>query len=526
MPWIRLELAFQSPCGKCWLDVYCKRHPVSDTIHATRDSKVSHAHEMEDILGMSKPKMPNSSLRYCRERRNWTQEQAAEALLALCGPGKRGEVNARMISKWERGVQIPSLEYRDKLCTLYDVQSPEELGFLKREEVDALDTFRRFPSSDSSSIPSHSHGEPQEEAWLTYGTSSLAQLFNSGWSMNDILTSVNIVLQGMSGMSSTTRQQLLVSDVGKSTIPSLNGKRVSEEELAQLHLALGESIGAGWKLFHTASNTMILALGQTQLSLVQQVHPLLYPSVRPYLYTGIYGLIGMALHFQERNIEALHMHQNGYFAASTTGNSWYIVASLISQADSYHALGQYNLAIRTLEEALYTVREPIDETLTGLKAHLLSCWADNAMMLENYRTAQEKLEASEEYLDQIVPNEEFDKASWLLLAGKYALKTENYKAALYNFESALVELPDQWTLRRTMTALGATKAYARMRERDKSLEVAENLIPMIRTINAKLINRWFSEYIQQDLLRIFPTDRGVRTFVTHTYQELPQLASS
>ena len=83
---------------------------------------------------MSRNKAPNYALRYQRERRNWTQEQAAEALLNLCGPGHRGEVNAQMISKWERGAQTPNFEHRERLCELYGVASPEELGFLRREE--------------------------------------------------------------------------------------------------------------------------------------------------------------------------------------------------------------------------------------------------------------------------------------------------------------------------------------------------------------------------------------------------------
>ena len=196
------------------------------------------------MLGMSIAKMPNRSLRYYRERHNWTQEQAAEALLALCGPGKRGEVNARMISKWERGVQIPSLEYREKLCKLYDVQSPEALGFLTRQDIDVPIAYQRVSTPNLPSNPARSFIEPQE-AWLIHGTSYLAQLFDDGWSMNDILTSVKIVLHSMSGMSGNARQYLLLSDVRESTRPSLKGRRVSEEELAQLHHALGESIGAG-----------------------------------------------------------------------------------------------------------------------------------------------------------------------------------------------------------------------------------------------------------------------------------------
>ncbi len=468
---------------------------------------------------------PNRALRYQRERRNWTQEQAAEALLALRGPGKRGEVNARMFSKWERGVQIPSLEYRKLLCQLYEVRSPEDLGFLKPEDSALSTSIRPSLSPTHSFTLAHSYSESQEEVWLTYGTQSLAQLFHDGWSANDILASVRIVLHAMSGMSGVTRQQFVVSDVNTSKKPLLHGRHVSEEGLTHLHTALEESIGASWKLFHTASTAQLLALGQTQLSLLQQVHPLLHPSVRPYFYAGLYGLIGISLHFQERDTEALSIHQNGYFAASTTGNTWYIVQSLICQADCYTALRQYDLAVQTIEEALARVRNPADKAETCAKAHLLSCWADNAMMIEDYRTAQEKLEAAEECLDQTISNEEFDHASWLVLAGKYALRRRDYTTALRHFEASLVKLPVHSTLRRVVTTLGVTKAYARIRAREKSLEIAEQLVPMIQSINSRMTNRWFAEYLQCDLLDIFPTDKDVQTFVTRTYEMLPQLTS-
>ncbi len=101
-----------------------------------------------------KVKIPNQALRYHRERRNWTQEQAAEALLNECGPGKRGEINPRMISRWERGDQVPSFEYREKLCRLYQVSSPEELGFLDREEVFGIPTISQESSSPDISSTS------------------------------------------------------------------------------------------------------------------------------------------------------------------------------------------------------------------------------------------------------------------------------------------------------------------------------------------------------------------------------------
>ncbi len=465
-------------------------------------------------------------------------------------------VSEATISRAENGHRL-SPKVRHQLCDRLGKTS-EELGLMgrKREVIrpasppprqaaqnippQGVSTqLQSFPPQYVKDTPTFDiHKEPlkhnsfseqqQEHAWLTVGASSLGQLFNSGWSFDEIIESVKVVLQGVEGMPSMMRQNVLWSNIStlSGSIPFFTSTSISEDEKMKLSNTLSKSIATSWKLFLSANNAQLLALGQTQLALVQQVHPLLHPSVRAYLYTGVYGLIGLALHFQERDLEALQVHQNGYFAASSTGDAWYVVQSLICQADCYNALRQYDFAIKVIQEALWIINTPTNNAQICAKAHLLSCWADNAMMLDDYKTAQEKLAASEEYLDQIVLNEEFDRASWLLLAGKYALKTENYITALRNFESALVELPEQWTLRRAMTALGLTKAYARIKERDKSLEIAQNLAPMIQTINAKMTNRWFAEYLQHDLLDLFPTDAHVRTFVSNTYQQLPQLRTT
>lgn len=328
-------------------------------------------------------------------------------------------------------------------------------------------------------------------------------------------------------MSLLSRRQLL--ELGIATfitrLAQLDSRHISAVEREALGQALGQSIADGWKLFHRVGNAEILATGQIQLVLLHQAHALVHPASLPYLYTGVYGLIGIAQHFQERDKEALQTYHHGYMAALATGDPWYIVANLISQADCYHALGQYSAAIQTLEEALRIIGEPTNEAGIRLKAHLLACWADNAMMLHDDRTTREKLAASEVYLDQLMPDEEFDRAAWLLIAGKYALNTGDYPAAKNSFDEALTELPEQWLLRRTMTATGLAMAYARMGERERSLSVAKDLTCPVKSIDAPMTNRWFTEYLQRDLLGVFPTDREVRRFVTDTHQQLPQQTS-
>ncbi len=392
----------------------------------------------------------------------------------------------------------------------------------------AMPRQNRSPSVPLSTQVLLQMGQAGSERGLAYTMQHAASLLGTD-TYNGTLDVLRVLLEpeGEQDMLRLSRRQLLELGIAAfiSHLAQLDSKRISAIEREELGRALGESIANGWKLFHTAGNAAVLAVGQVQLSLIHQAHALLYPATRPYLYTGAFSLIGIALHFQERNEEALQMYHNGYIAALASGDPWYVVASLISLADCHHALSQYSDAIQVLEEALHIIGEPTDKARVRLKAHLLACWADNAMMLHDDRTTQEKLDAAEAYLDQLMPNEEFDRAAWLLIAGKYAFNTRNYAAAKNCFEDALTELPEQWLLRRAMTATGLAMAYARMGERDSSLTIAGDLVPLIRTINAQMTNRWFTEYLQQDLLGIFPSDREVQSFVANTRRQLPQQTS-
>jgi DNA-binding SARP family transcriptional activator len=356
-------------------------------------------------------------------------------------------------------------------------------------------------------------------------TQTLLQAGQTGSDMN--MLRVLFALEERQDMSLLSRRQLLELGIAAfiTRLAKLDSKRISAVEREELGHALGESVAAGWKLFHRAGNAEVLAMGQVQLSLIQEAHALVNPYSLPYLYRGTYDLIGIALHFQERNEEALQAYHNGYLAALATGDSWHIAANLISQADSYHALGQYTIAIQTLEEALRIIEKSHNEAAMRLKAHLLSCWADSAMMLHDDRITQEKLDEAQAYIDPGVPNEEFDRAAWLLIAGKYAHNMRNYTAAKVYFEEALTEIPEQWLLRRAMTAMGLAMAYARMRERDCSLTIAKDLALQIKTIDAQMTNQWFSDYLQQDLLGAFPTDKQVQRFVSDTRQQLLQQMS-
>ena len=325
-------------------------------------------------------------------------------------------------------------------------------------------------------------------------------------------------------MAHIARRQLLELGIASciTRLAQLDSKHISAVEREELGRALGQSIADGWKLFHTAPNAEVLATGQFQLSLLHQAHALIHPSALPYFYAGIYGLIGIALHFQRRDEEALRAYHHGYIAARAINDPWYIAQSLICQSDSYYALGQYNMAIQVIEEALKTISVTTDEAIVRTKAHLLTCWADNAAMLQENKIAQEKLDAAEVLLDPNIFNEEFDYAAWLVIAGKIATSTGKFTVAKDYYEKAFVNLPEQWLLRRTMTAIGLAHAYANIEEREQTLSLAKDLAVRVQTNNAELITTWFTQYLQQGLLKVFSTDKEIESFVAETVQQLTQ----
>lgn len=71
-------------------------------------------------------KKPNIELRHQRNLRGWSQKRVADAI----------DTYKEMVSKWERGDQVPSKYYQEKLCQLFE-KSAYELGFIREADQSA-----------------------------------------------------------------------------------------------------------------------------------------------------------------------------------------------------------------------------------------------------------------------------------------------------------------------------------------------------------------------------------------------------
>jgi transcriptional regulator with XRE-family HTH domain len=83
---------------------------------------------------MSEEIFLNDQLRRARSLKGWSQERLAEEV---------GTV-ATVVSRWERGVNVPNPYFRERLCAVLG-KTPEELGL-------ARDTQKPFPPPDSSLV--------------------------------------------------------------------------------------------------------------------------------------------------------------------------------------------------------------------------------------------------------------------------------------------------------------------------------------------------------------------------------------
>jgi tetratricopeptide (TPR) repeat protein len=496
----------------------------------------------------------NDLLKEQRLLRGWSQAQAAEELSRLCEdkPLSResSDINDKMIGRWERGEHLPNLYYQRKLSLLYG-KSLQELGFVITRETrdervrEPIPTSDRLPSpvSDAIQLTPHQaidllqeapHLTPDQliGAWLALGAADLAELFDHGWTLEGVLTSLHTVLQGVQAMSDLSRRTFgrrmreLLTAALVSQLPIPTGEHLTAEERTRLHQALGEQFAAGWQLFHTAGNAQVLAVSQAHLYLVQHVQAHLYPSVQSIFYTGVYRLKGAALFFQGRYEEAQQAQRSAYTAALEGADAWNMAQSRTWQVYEYQALGQHDQAIQAIVSALRLTADHDDEASLRLHSHLLACWAESALAQQEERVSQEKLEASASFLEEIQPNEEFDRSHWLQIAGNCALTRADHSTAIEHLEEALAALSPHWLMRRAVTMLPLATAYARSGDRTKSMEIARQAIRVLSALDAPIMTNQLVAYLRHDLLEPYRDDTSVRTFLREVGRQLPQTAAA
>src|SRR5712692_9975815 len=223
----------------------------------------------------SKRRKPNERLRYQRHLRGWTLREVADKLYDLCASEEQREsgMSADTVGRWELGVSKPSLFYQQKLCALFG-QSAEELGLIepllppqgvasRGQPVAAVPLPSSSQPIDLLAVASGSSSEQALGAWLAAGAADLSALCAQGWTLEEVLSSLQVVLKGVQAMPNVSRRQLLqlgAAAVVVSSVPMPEGRHISVEERIRLHSALGESIAAGWKLFQTAGNAQVLAV--------------------------------------------------------------------------------------------------------------------------------------------------------------------------------------------------------------------------------------------------------------------------
>lgn len=460
-----------------------------------------------------------------RRDRNLSQAQAAEEV----------GIGLNTLKRAERGEPL-SLE-TCRLLSKYFAKSTEDLGLTKEESPVRRDTSRSLQrEAPAIWIASQMHGLPalpgglsEKElgAWLVANACHLMPLAEAGLSLESLLDVYPIILKVVQKMPKITRRrlmQLAAAAIVVGDIPILSEKFVSAEGKTELCGTLGESIAASWKLFHTAGNAQVLLVGQALLCLVEQNHSVLPHRDRARFYSSVYNLIGTVLQHQGRGEEALEKHTSAYIAALQAGDPEYVVQSLLCQANAHQALEEHSKAIETLEEALRLIGSTGESHLRS-RAHLLGCWADNAMATGAYTIAEEKLAESAIYLDQICPNEEFDRASWLQLAGKYAFLTKDYATATERFDEALAVLPPDWVVRQILVLFPMMATYAHRQEREACFATVNKVVPALHVLNAPSMNETFTTSVC-GLLEAFPNDSQVHTFVDSTLHQLPRALPS
>jgi peptide/nickel transport system substrate-binding protein len=135
--------------------------------------------------------VPNERLRRARSLKDWSQAELAEQV------GTSFEV----VSRWERGVTVPSPYYRERLCAVLG-QSAEELGFV-RGRTDAFTSpstplvFFASSHEDAEKAPvSHLKTALQEQGFTLWSSRQLSRQGNGNahTSLREIVRTAQVIV--------------------------------------------------------------------------------------------------------------------------------------------------------------------------------------------------------------------------------------------------------------------------------------------------------------------------------------------
>ncbi|GCE21727.1 helix-turn-helix domain-containing protein [Dictyobacter kobayashii] len=463
--------------------------------------------------------MSTHLLRTARCLRNLTIKQLAD----------EARIGSSTVWRAEHSYPI-NAESRRRLCQYFGMTA-RELGLVEEEQT----TLHVEQAGSGSATNPHTAGiqrtpmvlqkgfqqehrsgtrEPeiaQEQragAWLALNATELSTLFEAGWTIDEVLNSLRVILRGAQGMPPSVRQKIMqIKDI----IPS-SDKHISMEERVHLCDTLRQSVSEGWQRFHTMRPTEVLVSAQAQLYLVQQTHELIFPEVRYSLYAGLYNLIGAAAYLQGSYAAAQQAYTKAHIAALEGADIWNMAQNLNWQAIIANVRGQYESAIAHIEAALRLIASQEGEAYVRLRAHLFTDWAYNASFLQDAHQTEEKLDASAKFLEKLGPHEEFDATQWQQMAGSSMLNLKHYSRAVNHLETALEQQPEPWIIRRARTLMPLAEAYARKRELDASLVTARHIVPLLEEIDSSMLNQRFVEY-QQVLVKAFPHEQRAHAFI-------------
>ncbi len=358
----------------------------------------------------------------------------------------------------------------------------------------------------------------------------VAPLFDNGWSSVDVLQMITGLAKKVQAMPNISQQQFMRSllGVGVATIvgslPDFSAeKHISAEDRTKLHQAWSESIIAGWNLFASANMSLVLAVGHSQLHLLQKTYSELYPSVRPLFYSSVYRLIGAAFFYQARYADAMHAHKKAYITAVEAYDYWNMAESLGWQAGVLKACGQHTESIQAMKAALHLLHDHHDSQSLISQSRLLAQCAESAALLGDRKTMEETLDGSRNLLDQFEGNDEFDMAMWQLYKGTCALYIDDFATAEAYLQQAHISLKPHLTHQHASTALLLSQARAGMGERERAIDAVRAAIPYVAAADTPLVYRGLLDHVQHLAVQ-FPRESVVYQLAEEVQQH-PQLQS-